>query len=636
MRPLGPAVPGTHAAGAQGPSTAAAAVARPAQGPAPEAPVRLTEAAVAGAVWTPNARAHFAWELREHLQAAAGATHGESAEVWRGVLARLERGEIARDAASRALFQLAVATSESALGLDPERAAQRLLALSPAQLRAALDGLAPPAAVAVRTQAPGADGKRRFGQELARTLATRSLPAGPEVVLPPELSYAPPWAFGAAAENLGLATPAALLAVLATSERTAVVDAIAAKASEYLDMQAASQPVSSQPDLAGARQRLAELGQDPKRSPALLAQQEQLAGLISGLTKTDRDSAALAMSARQRQASHFAGRVLSDLERAAGPELAAAVLQRFDLDAEVARLADLRQGRSVITDLEARGPFVVQSERLMERLAGEAVRRLADGLVTALAARPALAAALDGDSPGARELRAAMLRYAADVPPEEGESLAAYSSRLLSRRAELLAWAERLGAEHDADPEGFTAALRGFRAEKEQLAEAVATAGAHKQARAAELSAHVLALPMGVIREVREHAARCYPSEAMGYLVAAGAEVFLLPIRNQLHGTEEGRVKGLEVREDAEAMERLVGGLGLEVVAKFHSHPEDSPVFSNTDLDGMRDAVALLPGLRSLIVGVSEKRGQKTFSMASFASDTRGQLVGEDDLHVTS
>lgn len=89
-------------------------------------------------------------------------------------------------------------------------------------------------------------------------------------------------------------------------------------------------------------------------------------------------------------------------------------------------------------------------------------------------------------------------------------------------------------------------------------------------------------------RVMLEHARRCYPEECCGAMLGESADgsrrvVEAVPLVNAHPGPRTSRY---QIRpEDLIAVEKQARRQGLELVGIYHSHPDCSAYFSQTDLE---------------------------------------------------
>lgn len=592
------------------------------------------------AIFTPNTRTQIAWDVRDELLRVLGPVpqKGER-ETLRKVLNGVEDGIVNRDVANRVLFDLAASLSPT-LAIAPHLAAERILKLSETRLSAALAELRTQE-VSVRETPPHQDPAVLFGKAFVAEILGATLPANAPLPAWLGVKNILPFAWGLLAESLGVSTPQELVQTLnqaTQAEQKSALDFLRAQASEALSMSRAIEEVagSHTRDVDACIKEVRELTHNPSENAVLLDQQNRMTGVIARITSRDQEAALLELRARQRQAGHYVIATINTLAARVGHERATQCLAGFDCAQEIASVADLCVGRSVYTALDAREPFETHASQLLERLAERAVWLLGDQLLEELATSEegqTLAKALQGEQPRAREIRAAVVRYACGLSVEAGESFADFSLRVAAIPASAIA--SRIVDEYRSDPNGFMTDLQGLQAQKSRLANALSAGRAVEEALRTQRDEGVLSLAPNLVRLIRQHAQADYPNESIGYLVEAMGDLFYLPVRNGLAGSDLAQLMGLEVADDAIRMEELVELFNMRPIAKVHSHPEASPVFSHEDLAGMRDSVALHPGLRTLIVGIRKQPNEGfAIRMASFASDLDGQVLREDNIHV--
>jgi proteasome lid subunit RPN8/RPN11 len=599
--------------------------------------VHVPQRDIAAAIFDAKARAEIAWDVRDALwQRVQSPLASPGRVLLREVLREVESARLAREVANAVFFELAARVSPP-LSIDVQAAASRICRLSPHQLQRALSPLG--AAIGAGTAQGGVthDAATRTGQRLVQDIVAALLPAAAAMPVFAAVRDAPPFVWGLLAEAHQMSAPelALWLQCASAEELAEAAGFVRARASEWLSMRRATSECRATCTTHPA-DRARRLIESPDGSRLLLEQQHCLARFVSRCNGGTQEDARLNLRARQRSAGHCFLAVIERVSRCLGPGKAGRVLAGLDSAAEIAAIADLRVGRALYTDLEAREPLQLHSERLCERLAEIALRHQGDDVLAALQARPdgaALAAAVAGDAPHRAELRATLVRHASGASPAQGEALAAYFLRVAGLDPHLLA--ARLVCECQQDPTGFTDDLVAMEAEKARLQAAVQESQRRERERDEALAMGIVSVSAEVMRAVQEHAMAAYPYESIGYLTDAAGAPLYLPIRNEVAGSELGCVMGMEVAADAARMEEIVGTFGLRVIAKVHSHPEQSPLFSHQDLAGMGDAVALMPGLRSFIVGVhQEPDGTFSLRTACFASDAAGQLLHEDQIDV--
>lgn len=600
----------------------------------PELAAQFEKAAFSG-----NAKTEFVWAL-EAVLGQRMAEGGGSAKL-ASVLAAGKDGTVNRQAFSDALFDVAHTLCGHSPLMTAEEAAEQLLARDDASITTSFAAL-------MRAAAPRPNVDTSGGAQLAlgRSIATAVVTSHTAeddtsnlAMLIDRVGRASPFAWGALAQACGIDSAETFLTELAGADASDL-------AGFANFMQSAHERFATMEDIEARRggsatgASLRALTIDPKGSEVLQAQAQRIAeGLSDPVAGPSHDDVFVAMVNRQRLAGDRLGLVFESLEKHLGPKLAAEVTSNVDVAATMASLADPRHGSRVFADLDAPGPIGAKAEHLHARLLQDGLRRIGDDLRDAIGRRPELAsvARMFRDagprSAAVRQGTVALLeRYG---PPGEGKA----SERL----GALAQWARGEGA-LDAVVDGLVAECQrdGIEVVAQELAGHVdalaqASIAARQTVRETEalernLGANELGLEPGVVADMKSAMAEAFPFEGMGYLVYDGAAHRFLPVRNLLHGTDMGHSMGVVHPEDVEHVDRLVQAFGLDIRAKVHSHPDESPLFSEGDLEGARGEVALFPGFRTVIVGVTPKDEGFDFDVASFSSGADGFVRGEDRL----
>lgn len=623
--------------------------------------------------WTDNAKVQFAWDLRDaltkRLDAKPAPQRSPVEQYLAKQLAAIASGEIDPRVASEVLTSLARGLSPGQQFIGIDGSAEKILGRTLPQLKLALAELRHAKTTKTgKVDAPklprsktGELGRAIVGALLADVAANARSPGAD---LMSQVGWAPAFVWGQLAEAAGAKSADAFFAELAGATPEQLADCAAwlrDKGRLFSTMQGAASfaPASvqsplTQSPLASAQSPLASarsvadvladvraLAIDPGASPILRAQGERLARGLDEALGIRPDDLALQVRARQRDACHAVAAAFAKVEQALGPERAAQVLGRIDVEAEIANVADLRDGIRIYTDLDDPSSLRRKADALTTRLASEALRTSTDDLRTAIARDAGLADVskifdVPGDGAVVRAALAAITAWA--EPAKPGESASAHALRLASALSAGPDLATRvttlLHTELTRDRDGLLGDLREQVEGLTHAAAGVAEDRAHRDHLDGQLSRGVLPLGRDALDAMKGHLAECYPNEGMGYLATDGRATYFFPVTNLLAPLGLGRSRGEDDPQDVERLANAAERLGLQLLAKVHSHPDESPVFSDADLIGMRASVAIAPELRTVIVEVSKRAHGFDHRVASFSSLVDGQVRSEDRLAV--
>jgi putative pyruvate formate lyase activating enzyme len=596
---------------------------------------------------TPNALLARAWSLRAALAARLESLRPEAdapgARFLRALLERLETGAARPDEVNRALL-----FAEGALcpeGSDVEAAAARLVEAKEEALKRLFAGVAPIGERdALRVEATRANKVRDLGSEIAA--ACRAAPARARAfTFLEEVPFVPPYALGVLAKDNGADDAAAFVAKLEAAtpdqrkEAAAWLDGVGSDWSRIenaLSFSPAPRPAKDAPSLARS------IARDPDRfSRSRRRRARWAAGLAEGFG-LDEGAMRIALRAREREAANALGRILRSVESAIGKERARTFLSRIDVDRQIERLADLRDGMFCATDLDSPALMREKEEKILAGIAEELLLEAGDVFRARLERDPrfsAIAAAIASRPKRAPYVRAAiadvLVTLGGEDPWSQGPRGALEKAASWMRDEHLDRALENLAAEMRDGAEAMVGELEARLRGLLELEREVRADGRARARLESHLAAGVLPISRSAVEALERHMEAAYPYEGMGYLASDGRTVMFLPVRNSAHGSELGRTFGLDSADDARGVAELVERAGLRLVAKVHSHPDDDACPSETDLTGMRSMSALMPGLRTVIDSVRRDGARFFHRLASFSSGADGQVIGEDRVEVT-
>jgi hypothetical protein len=186
---------------------------------------------------------------------------------------------------------------------------------------------------------------------------------------------------------------------------------------------------------------------------------------------------------------------------------------------------------------------------------------------------------------------------------------------------------EKLLADYQVDPKKWLEELSDL---KTVLTDIEATEREAERAirhRAKQLDAGLLVLPKETKAALEASMIAASPKEGLGYLLSDGEAVIFHPIQND---AKDAGFHGVQNADDLAKMNLFLEASGWFVLAQAHSHPNMRALYSPGDLQEMAGSVALAPGRRTVIAGVSDRRVE----LMSFASGHDGQVIGEDRIDV--
>lgn len=609
---------------------------------------------------TENHRVQFAWDLRDALRARLRGSPAEPSSEARNFLIRItdavEGGIIAPDRFHRALVAFVMGITGTDFSLDPEEMAGRVLACSRSRLETAFSSLLRPENVIARRTASCREGAAKLGRAvIGEILRARPDPDGKSnlSLLMGRLPFIPAFAWGHLGETVGIGDPRSFLAEL---ERTSprdlddITQFLAGDAAAWIVMTEALAATRRSPLTTWSRasmlDRLASLSIQPEASTRLQDQANAFADAIAA-PGIDEDTVRALLRARQRTSAHLLSSLWSEVERAFGANVAGRLSSGIDVDEEVARLADARDGIKVYTDLESPYAIRLKAERLLQRVAGAGLRMLGDELRLRIFERPGLSAlrTLIRSRPEkalhSRVILSELIQMHTDISDVDGES---HGRRLLRIAARLSspqgveALLDRLEGALSRDETGFIDELREHWTSRERMEAAARAERVRLSSLEVELDRGRLVLERSLALEVERHMSASFPDEGAGYLATDGVELRFLPIRNILAGSALGPSMALFDERELAHLHWLIEKIGLSLVAKVHSHPHASPVFSDADMESTRRLQALEPSFRTVIVGMDGSSrsggGVRAFRWGSFVGGVDGQVRSEDTVEI--
>lgn len=183
--------------------------------------------------------------------------------------------------------------------------------------------------------------------------------------------------------------------------------------------------------------------------------------------------------------------------------------------------------------------------------------------------------------------------------------------------------AEKLLADHRADPKAWSEEIADLKAVLSDIEATEREAERANRTRRAQLDGGVLVLPREAQRALESHMIAASPKEGLGYLLSDGEAVVFHPIGND---AKDAGFHGVQNEADLAKMNLFLEASGWFVLAQAHSHPNMRALYSPGDLAEMSGIVALAPGRRTVIAGVTANKVE----LMSFSSGYDGQVLGED------
>ncbi|MBK6688419.1 MAG: Mov34/MPN/PAD-1 family protein [Deltaproteobacteria bacterium] len=603
-------------------------------------PIVDLDGRLANAIWTPNTEVQFAWTIRDALRTRISGmpTQTRTSEYLASLLNRIETYELDRDVANRVFARVGRSLISERLIPDIEQVVDRLLTRTVAQLKVAMGEL---------TRAKKVGGTRipsNSTAELGRSILEVMVNAneGPAHELYRSLRYAPPYLLGALAKAMGHSSSDGFVAELKgadASSKSDIIEWVSGAAESWMTLVSvdrartqAAHPVTAQPSFQ-------TIARDPSSVPELKETLERWSTGLCDFFQLPPAELRLSCSARMREAALALDTVFEKLSKALGPDLANRSVGGVDRAALVAEVAALPDGVLLTTNLESPKLLAKKTERVLLRFLeaglfelagkyGELIR--ADRRLQQVAA---LIPSEPGEQLGVSSALLSMLKH--DLPPAAGESLLSYSQRLartLSTEGVMEDRAEQLAQALHQDPTLLEELVDHF-AQHRGYAAGLAEARSLTAAQEAQLDQGVMTLPVETLRAMEAHFRSTFPEEGLGYLVSDGRLTRFLPVINGLRGTELARTSAMDTIEGTQQLVELLQRNDLIMLGKVHSHPNESPVFSNMDLDGgTRVTTTSAPNFRTVIVEVSQVDQELVCRTASFRSNHLGKVIGEDQI----
>jgi proteasome lid subunit RPN8/RPN11 len=154
---------------------------------------------------------------------------------------------------------------------------------------------------------------------------------------------------------------------------------------------------------------------------------------------------------------------------------------------------------------------------------------------------------------------------------------------------------------------------------------------AERNAFRASLEGNRLLLDRDTLRAIEREMEAAYPGEGLGYVAVDGARLSFIGVKNALAGSELAHSFGIHDEADLARVHWLIAKTDQDLLGKVHSHPDASPVFSDGDLMGVSQLMALAPDFRMIIDGVTRNEdGRLVHRIASFVGGSDGQVRAED------
>lgn len=594
-------------------------------------------------LWNDNAKVQFAWDLRDalmvRLQSTAKEKHTPAMRFVGEVLGKIAAHQVDPDLANRAMYALARGLFPDKVYLRMDEVVEKLLERSVPQLKTAFAELNRAERTRKTSRAPAALPLSELGRSIIAAMWNDPDPKISELFS--KVRYAPAFVWGSLAEATGSTDLASFLKDVRASssaELQQCAEWAASVADPWLAMSGAIGASTSKAAVSDLR----ALALKPESSPILAAQIDRLANGIGEGFGLDPESLRLQLRTRQRDAVQSVLGVEQRLVSSFGATRAAAIFAKLDLAAEVASISDPKDGIRYYTDLDSPLPLRNKTEALELRLGEEGVRMLADELHRSILADPALAPLAEllrehlKDALYSRAALASVLKRS--VPAKEGEGHGAYLSRLgreLSQPGALEKIKRGLGEELRADAGGFLGDLASHFELYHGIERGLREDQAHRTALHSKMERGIMPISRDTLQQIEAHMDACYPQEGLGYLASDGRQSYFFPVRNLIAALGLGHDRGEDDPKDVERLAEALAGTGLELIAKVHSHPDQPPVFSDGDLEGMRACVGIAPQLRTMILGVTPAAdGVLHHRLASFSSTPLGTVQREDKIEV--
>lgn len=608
--------------------TAAAPEGQPS--PRASAPIDQTVAVPAGELRRmfdrPNARVQLAHDVRERLEGVADRT---PTATW--LKAALSEGRLG----NAPLLSFVEAVTPDPLLRDARKVVDALLSTSTPELERWFPAPRPLRTTRLETlRDPSTEATLALGRCLTESLVEAAMSGRLDenqrgLLLDTEHG---PASLGRLAEAMGVKTPRAFMQAIRRAPTDELTEWKGFLIEDLYVRRALPPPRAPREPMTSAR--LESLAEDPLASAALSALVERAAAFTVTTFGREPEVARARATTDLAEACQQLAAAMEELRSAFGGELAEHALRATDVELGLGPEPHVAaSGRLVGEGMPWAGSARV--ERLREELGRRAMESVGLELLKLMKREPALARVvglLEAASEGARAfVLAELVTRAADVPDAE---TAAEHSLAVGRTSRALGVEEllaRMCEEHGADPTGFEHDLAAFVSQVAGIERSEARARRDRQHLARELDAGVLALPHTTLRSVYREAELRFPEEALGYLLTDGVLTRFVAVRNC---SPQPTRHGLPDEQDLARLHRLLSATGLAVLAWVHSHPSGRPVFSDGDLAGMSSSVALAPGRRTFIVGISAERGGFDLRPASFSSDAGGQVISEDHIDV--